>query len=86
MGTRGKPLTPQEKETIVVLKRYFDSTRDDLEEQKMHRQNKAPFVTVSQLICSRFAAFDQVVFALIRGKMRVSALLVRCCSVEMRPV
>jgi transposase len=33
MGTRGKPLTSKEKETIVVLKEYFDRTRDDPEEQ-----------------------------------------------------
>ena len=32
------------------------------------RQNKAPLVPVSQPICSRFAVFDQVVFALIRGE------------------
>ena len=33
MGTQGKPLTPREKETIVALKRYFDRTRDDPQEQ-----------------------------------------------------
>ena len=34
MGTQGKPLTPQEKETIVTLKEYFDRTKDDPEEQE----------------------------------------------------
>jgi hypothetical protein len=33
MGTQGKPLTAKEKETIVILKKYFDRTREDLEEQ-----------------------------------------------------
>jgi transposase len=33
MGTQGKPLTVQEKETIVKLKRYFDHARDDPQEQ-----------------------------------------------------
>ena len=34
MGAQGKPLTPQERETIVTLKKYFDRTRDDLKEQE----------------------------------------------------
>jgi transposase len=33
MGTQGKPLTVSEKETIVKLKRYFDRSRDDAQEQ-----------------------------------------------------
>ncbi len=33
MGTQGKPLTPEKKETIVALKKYFDRTRDDDLEQ-----------------------------------------------------
>lgn len=33
MSTQGKSLTPKEKETIVILKRYFDRTRDDPQEQ-----------------------------------------------------
>jgi transposase len=33
MGTRGKPLTVKEKETIVKLKKYFDCARDDPQEQ-----------------------------------------------------
>jgi transposase len=33
MATQGKPLTANEKETIVTLKRYFDRTRDDPQEQ-----------------------------------------------------
>ena len=33
MGTQGKPLTPEEKETIVKLKKYFDRTIDDPIEQ-----------------------------------------------------
>ena len=33
MGTQGKPLTPEAKETIVVLKGYFERTRGDPEEQ-----------------------------------------------------
>ena len=33
MGTQGKPLTATDKETIVKLKRYFDLTRDDPQEQ-----------------------------------------------------
>lgn len=33
MGVQGKSLTPKEKETIVLLKGYFDRTGDDLEEQ-----------------------------------------------------
>ena len=31
---QGKPLTPQEKEAIVNLKKYFDRTKDDLLEQE----------------------------------------------------
>ncbi len=33
MGIQGKPLTPKEKETIVLLKQYFDRTKDDQKEQ-----------------------------------------------------
>jgi len=33
MGTKGKPLTTKEKETIVTLKKYFDRTKDDPQEQ-----------------------------------------------------
>ncbi|MCP4461095.1 MAG: hypothetical protein GY816_24205 [Cytophagales bacterium] len=33
MGTQGKPLTPEKKEAIVALKKYFDRTRDDDLEQ-----------------------------------------------------
>ena len=33
MGFQGKALIPQEKETIVTLKEYFDRTRDDPQEQ-----------------------------------------------------
>jgi len=33
MATQGKALTPEEKETIVILKNYFDRTRDDSLEQ-----------------------------------------------------
>jgi transposase len=33
MSTQGKSLTPKEKEIIVILKRYFDRTRDDPQEQ-----------------------------------------------------
>lgn len=33
MGIQGKPLTGQEKETIVKLKKYFDRTKNDQEEQ-----------------------------------------------------
>ncbi|HAO19405.1 MAG TPA: hypothetical protein DCQ37_02255 [Desulfobacteraceae bacterium] len=33
MITQGKPLTSEEKETIVTLKRYFDRTKDDHQEQ-----------------------------------------------------
>ena len=33
MGIQGKPLTAKEKETIVILKKYFDRTKDDQEEQ-----------------------------------------------------
>ena len=32
MTTQGKALTPAEKETIVVLKKYFDRTKDDVQE------------------------------------------------------
>ena len=32
MGTKGKPLTTKEKETIVTLKKYFDRTKDDPQE------------------------------------------------------
>jgi transposase len=34
MATQGKALTSVEKETIVVLKKYFDRTKGDLQEQK----------------------------------------------------
>lgn len=33
MGTQGKPLTPQDKEIIVKLKKYFDETKADPQEQ-----------------------------------------------------
>jgi len=33
MITQGKPLTSEERETIVTLKRYFDRTKDDHKEQ-----------------------------------------------------
>ena len=33
MATQGKALTPTEKETIVALKKYFDRTKDDEQEQ-----------------------------------------------------
>ena len=33
MTTQGKALTPSEKETIVTLKKYFDRTKSDVEEQ-----------------------------------------------------
>ena len=33
MSIQGKPLTAKEKETIVTLKRYFDRTKDDPQEQ-----------------------------------------------------
>lgn len=33
MGTQGKPLSAKEKETIVLLKQYFDRIRDDPQEQ-----------------------------------------------------
>jgi transposase len=33
MTTQGKALTPTEKETIVALKKYFDRTREDMQEQ-----------------------------------------------------
>ncbi len=33
MGTQGKPLTAKEKETIVTLKKYFDRTKNDPQEQ-----------------------------------------------------
>jgi len=33
MGTQGKPLTAKDKETIVTLKKYFDRTKGDQEEQ-----------------------------------------------------
>jgi len=33
MAVQGKSLSPKEKETIVILKGYFDRTRDDIEEQ-----------------------------------------------------
>ena len=33
MTIQGKALTPTEKETIVALKKYFDRTRKDMQEQ-----------------------------------------------------
>ena len=33
MTIQGKALTPTEKETIVALKKYFDRTRGDMQEQ-----------------------------------------------------
>ena len=33
MTIQGKALTPAEKETIVALKKYFDRTKDDVQEQ-----------------------------------------------------
>ena len=33
MTTQGKALTPADKETIVALKKYFDRTKNDLQEQ-----------------------------------------------------
>ena len=32
MTSQGKALTPAEKETIVALKKYFDRTKDDVQE------------------------------------------------------
>ena len=29
MGSRGKPLTAKDKETIITLKKYFDRTKGD---------------------------------------------------------
>ncbi len=34
MTTQGKALTPAEKETIILLKKYFDRTKGDLQEQE----------------------------------------------------
>lgn len=34
MGAQGKPLTPQEKETIILIKNYFDRVRGDIQEQE----------------------------------------------------
>ena len=36
MSTQGKSLSTIEKETIVTLKKYFDRTRDDPQEQTIH--------------------------------------------------
>jgi transposase len=33
MTTQGKALTPAERETIVALKKYFDRTKEDIQEQ-----------------------------------------------------
>ncbi|MFH1147295.1 MAG: hypothetical protein V1736_06260, partial [Pseudomonadota bacterium] len=33
MSTQGKPLNPKEKETIVLLKQYFDRIGDDPQQQ-----------------------------------------------------
>ena len=33
MTIQGKALTPTEKETIVELKKYFDRTKEDMQEQ-----------------------------------------------------
>jgi len=35
MGNQGSPLTPEEKNIIVLLKKYFDRTRNDPEEQEL---------------------------------------------------
>jgi transposase len=52
MGTQGKPLTPQEKETIVTLKKYFDRTKDDPEEREcpsVQRVSHALDISVSTI-------------------------------------
>ena len=50
MGTRGKPLTVKEKETIVKLKKYFDCARDDPQEQtcpSVHRVVNALNISIA---------------------------------------
>ena len=41
MGVKGKPLTVKEKEIIVKLKKYFDRTKGDQNEQINPSINKA---------------------------------------------
>ena len=64
MGAQGKPLTPQEKETIVTLKKYFDRTRDDPEEhespsvQKVARALDVSVVTVKRVMADHYRGMN----------------------------
>ena len=72
MGIQGKPLTVREKETIVILKNYFDRTKDDNEEQSCPSAER-----VANALDVGIATVKRVMAEFNRGKLSATREAVR---------